>query len=99
MSDPVGCCGGIVDVPDYGIRAKRGFEPLISDDLFYRVQSMLSDRVPTTTPRQRAHPDFLLRAFVGCEFCGQGLTGSWSKGGRYCSKWRFAKARPEPDFK
>jgi hypothetical protein len=22
-----------------------------------------------------------------------------SKGARYCSKWRFANARPEPDFK
>ncbi len=26
---------GIVDVPEYGVRAKRGaFEPLISEDLF-----------------------------------------------------------------
>jgi DNA invertase Pin-like site-specific DNA recombinase len=31
-------------------------------------------------PRQRAHPDFPLRAFVRCESCGRGLTGSWSKG-------------------
>jgi hypothetical protein len=29
----------IVDVPEYGVRGKRGdFEPLISEDLFYRVQ-------------------------------------------------------------
>jgi len=34
---------GIVDVPEYGVRAKRGdFEPLISEDLFYQVQSVLS---------------------------------------------------------
>ena len=40
---------GIVDVPEYGVRAKRGdFEPLISEDLFYRVQSVLSGRVPST---------------------------------------------------
>ena len=33
---------GIVDVPEYGVRAKRGdFEPLISEELFYRVQSVL----------------------------------------------------------
>jgi hypothetical protein len=32
---------GIVDVPAYGVRAKRGdFEPLISEELFYRVQSV-----------------------------------------------------------
>ena len=73
---------GIVDVPEYGVRAKRGdFQPLLSEDLFYRVQAVLSGRVRSTTPQQRAHPDFPLRAFVRCEFCGRGLTGSWSKGG------------------
>ena len=72
---------GIVDVTEYGVRGKRGdFEPLISEDLFYRVQAVLSGRVPSTTPQQRAHPDFPLRAFVRCESCGRGLTGSWSKG-------------------
>ena len=55
---------GIVDVTEYGVRGKRGdFEPLISEDLFYRVQAVLSGRVPSTTPQQRAHPDFPLRAF------------------------------------
>ena len=30
---------GIVDVPEYGIRGKRGdFEPLISEDLLYRCR-------------------------------------------------------------
>src|SRR5919108_2062511 len=58
---------GIVDVPEYGVRAKRGdFEPLISEELFYRVQAILSGRVPSTTPRKRAHPDFPLRGFVRC---------------------------------
>ncbi len=72
---------GIVDVTEYGVRGKRGdFEPLISEDLFYRVQAGLSGRVPSTTPQQRAHPDFPFRAFVRCESCGRGLTGSWSKG-------------------
>jgi hypothetical protein len=70
-------------VPEYGVRAKRGdFEPLISEDLFYRVQSVLAGRVPATTPQQRAHPDFPLRAFVRCVSCGRGLTGRWSKGRR-----------------
>ena len=72
---------GIVDVSEYGVRAKRGdFEPLISEELFYRVQSVLSGRVPATTPQQRAHQEFPLRAFVRCVSCGRGLTGSWSKG-------------------
>jgi site-specific DNA recombinase len=72
---------GIVDVPEYGVRGKRGdFEPLISEELFYRVQAILSGRVSSTAPRHRAHPDFPLRGFVRCESCGRGLTGTWSKG-------------------
>ena len=92
---------GVVDVPEYGVRGKRGdFEPLISEELFYRVQAVLSGRLSSTTPKQRAHPDFPLRAFVRCESCGRGLTGSWSKAWRTSQpKWRFAKARPEPDLR
>ena len=72
---------GIVDVPEYGVRGKRGdFAPLISEELFYRVQAILSGRAPSTAPRKRAHPDFPLRGFVRCDSCGRGLTGSWSKG-------------------
>jgi site-specific DNA recombinase len=91
---------GIVDVPEYGVRAKRGdFEPLTSEDLFYRVQAILSGRRPSTTPKQRAHPDFPLRAFVRCESCGRGLSGScWGRSTSH-PKWRFANARPEPDFR
>jgi site-specific DNA recombinase len=33
-----------------------------------------------TQCRDRAHPDFPLRAFVRCVSCGRGLTASWSKG-------------------
>ena len=48
---------GIVDVPEYGVRAKRGdFEPLISEDLFYRVQAVLSGRLPSTTPTAARAP-------------------------------------------
>jgi hypothetical protein len=78
---------GIVDVPEYGVRGKRGdFAPLISEELFCRVQAMLAGRVPSTAPRMRAHPDFPLRGFVRCNSCGRGLTGSWSKG---CCDLRF----------
>jgi DNA invertase Pin-like site-specific DNA recombinase len=72
---------GVVDVPEYGVRGKRAdFDPLISEELFYRVQAILSGRIPSTVPRKRAHPDFPLRGFVRCHSCGRGITGSWSKG-------------------
>jgi site-specific DNA recombinase len=67
---------GIVDVPEYGVRGKRGdFEPLISAELFYRVQAILSGRVPSMTPRKRAHPDFPLRGFVRCHSAGAASPG------------------------
>ena len=66
--------------PVTGVPAKRGdFEPLISEDLFYRVQGVLSGRVPSTTPQQRARPDFQLRAFV-CAFCGHSTATTSSQG-------------------
>jgi hypothetical protein len=73
---------GIVNVPEYGVRGKRGdFEPLVSEDLFYQVQAVLLGRIASTAPRQRAHPDFPLRGFVRCEACGRGLTGSGRSAG------------------
>jgi site-specific DNA recombinase len=93
---------GIVDVTEYGVRGKRGdFEPLISEELFFRVQGVLSGHLPSTTPKQRAHPDFPLRAFVRCESCGRGLTRSWPRRRPRTQhpKCRLAKARPEPDLR
>jgi site-specific DNA recombinase len=45
---------GIVDVTEYGVRGKRGdFEPLLSEELFFRVQGVLSGHLPSTN-RSRA---------------------------------------------
>ena len=42
---------GIVEAPGYGVVGKRGdFDPLIPDDVFYRVQAILAGRVHTTGP-------------------------------------------------
>ena len=49
---------GIVDVPEYGVRNKRGdFEPLISEELFYRVQAVLAGRGPSATQPFCENPD------------------------------------------
>ena len=100
---------GIVDVPEYGVRGRRGdFEPLIPEDLFYGAQAVLSGRAPTAAPKLRSHPDFPLRNFVRCATCGRGLTGSWSKGRSVyyayyhcrpgCSGVNVAKAKLEALF-
>ena len=52
---------GIVEAPGYGVVGKRGdFDPLIPDDVFYRVQAILAGRVHTTGPHQRRRPEFPL---------------------------------------
>jgi hypothetical protein len=53
---------GIVDVPEYGVRNKRGdFEPVLSEEIFFRVQAVLSGHAPTPAPKLRSHPDFPFR--------------------------------------
>lgn len=73
---------GIIDVPEYGVQARQGdFDSLISEDLFYQVQAVLSGRARVIAgPRQRNRPEFPLRGFVRCGTCNRPLSGSYSKG-------------------
>ena len=73
---------GIVDVPEYGVRGKRGdFEPLISErPVLPRAGGAVRPRCRARPRSSGAIPDFPLRDFVRCAACGRGLTGSWSKG-------------------
>jgi DNA invertase Pin-like site-specific DNA recombinase len=72
---------GILNVRGYGVRdARADFEPLISEDVFYRVQAILTGRMEAAVPHQRRRPDFPLRGFVRCAACSRPLTASRSKG-------------------
>ena len=71
---------GVINSPEYGVSRRGDFEPLVSDETFYRTQAVLNGRVQVAGPRQRNHADFPLRGFVRCQTCGRPLTGSWSKG-------------------
>jgi DNA invertase Pin-like site-specific DNA recombinase len=71
---------GRIDSPEYGVSTRGDFEPLVSEQTFYRAQAVSQGRVQVSAPRERNHPDFPLRGFVRCETCGRPLTGSWSKG-------------------
>jgi site-specific DNA recombinase len=55
-------------------------EPIISQELFDEVQSILEGRKPTPTPKRKVNPDFPLKCFVRCESCGNPLTGGFCKG-------------------
>ena len=71
---------GVINSPEYGVSRRGDFEPLVSEETFYRAQAVLNGRVQVAGPRQRNHADLPLRGFVRCETCGRPLTGSWSKG-------------------
>ena len=87
---------GFIDVPEFGISRRGDFDQLVSEDTFYRVQSIVQGRVQVSGPRQRSRPDFPLKGLVRCEECGRSLTASWSKGrnGRYAYYhcWRQCRA-------
>ena len=90
---------GIVDVPEYGVRAKRGdFEPLISEELFYRVQAALPGRVPAQR-RSSAGARIPLREFGRCETCGGESSARGAGPVMRQRRWRVAKAQPDPDFR
>jgi len=71
---------GRIESPEFGVSTRGDFEPLISEQTFYRAQAVSEGRAHVSAPRERNHPDFPLRGFVRCEACGRPLTGSWSKG-------------------
>ena len=85
---------GIIDVPDFGVRDQRGdFDPLISEEIFYKAQAVLSGKVPVIAPWQKRRPDFSLRE--SCGVPGDALLPRTSSHLR-C---RLANAPPEPDFR
>jgi site-specific DNA recombinase len=99
---------GLIHVPEFGVSRRGDFEPLVSEETFFRVQAVLEGRIQVTGPRKRARPDFPLKGLVRCETCGKPLTASWSKGrsGHYayyhcwrqCRSVNVSKARLEGLF-
>src|SRR5262249_33066732 len=71
---------GLIESPKFRVACRGDFEPIVSEELFYRVQAVLTGRTPVVATRQRNRPDFPLRNFVRCATCNKPLTGSWSRG-------------------
>lgn len=72
---------GWVQAKGWPERARGDYEPLISEEVFYRVQKRISSKrghAKLHTRHRPEHPDFPLRRFVRCRRCGVPLTGSWS---------------------
>mgnify|MGYP003945130099 CR=1 FL=1 len=82
---------GIVYVPANKIEEEEFVEgihePLISERLFKKVQSLLERPRVKKIFRQKLKPVFPLRGFLICPFCGRRLTGSTSTGRH--AKYRY----------
>lgn len=64
----------------FGRLINGSFEPIVSPELFYRVQTVL-DGKPTNIPKYfKLHPDFPLRGTLRCELCSRRLTAGASTG-------------------
>ena len=97
---------GVIFLPKWGLKKKGAFEPIISPELFERVQAKLSGKSATSVPHRKANPTFPLRVFVRCAYCSIPLTGSKAKGkypyyfcrNRSCKKLSVTKEQMERDF-
>ena len=71
---------GRIVSPKLGEDVPGDFQPLVSDELFERVQKAHSGARAGRVERTRDHPDFPLRRLTKCGQCGTSLTASWSRG-------------------
>ena len=88
--------GWKIDVPGQ-------WEPLVSEDLWNRVQKSREERArpEATVPRKKLNGDFPLKTSVSCPECSRQISGSWSRGRtqRYayyhCTQCRGFRVRKE----
>lgn len=70
------------------LTVRGAYEPIITDDLFDRVQERMNAR---SVPHTKLNEDFPLRGSVLCAACKKPLTSGWSKGRKerypYYSCW------------
>lgn len=92
-------CGRI---EKWGIKVNGSFDPILSEELFDRVQIVLRGNMGGAAgPHLRHHPEFPLRHFMTCSHCAKPLTGSSSTGRNqryayYHCRTRGCKARSYP---
>ena len=72
-------CGRMV-AKAWNLRVKGDFTPLVSEELFDRVQDVLSGRAVATTPHKRQNEAFPMRGSLRCNVCNALVTGAKSTG-------------------
>ena len=68
----------------YGDEVQGQHTPMVTEEMFYRVQAILDGRnrnaAQALSRRSLDSADFPLRRVVTCGRCGKSFTGAWSKG-------------------
>ncbi|WP_117316093.1 recombinase family protein [Chromatocurvus halotolerans] len=71
---------GYIEYPKWNVSLRKAqFDPIISFEVFQRIQDRLNGR-PKAPARKDISVDFPLRGFVLCDECEKPLTACWSKG-------------------
>lgn len=77
---------GILTSESYPETVKGQHIPMVTEEQFYKVQSILDGRNrqnPLMPKNTRDNTDFPLRRILRCSKCGTPFTGAWSKRHRY----------------
>ncbi len=96
---------GIITSEKYPEEVKGQHVPMITEEMFYRVQNIISGRykcanLPIVPRRLQNNPDFPLRRIVKCGKCGTPMTGGWSSGRKNKHAYYFCRKRcGEPSIK
>lgn len=81
----------------YGLEVQGQHTPMISEELFYRVQAVLEGRnrnaAPALARRSLDSVDFPLRRIISCSRCGHSFTGATSQGKRLKYGYYFCSRR------
>jgi site-specific DNA recombinase len=81
----------------YGLEVQGQHTPMITEELFYRVQATIDGRnrnaAPALARRNLDSPDFPLRRIVKCSRCKHSFTAAWSKGKRARYGYYFCPKR------
>lgn len=79
LRNPIYC--GILYKEEWSAEPIKGkFETIISEKIFYLVQDILNGRKPVVVPHDFKNPNYPLKQFLRCPYCGKPLTGSTSTG-------------------
>ncbi|MBU1164461.1 recombinase family protein [Patescibacteria group bacterium] len=70
---------GWIEIKKWHIFVKGQHEPIVSEELFNKVQAIRKGWNPRKQTRNRNHPDFPLRG-IKCANCGCTITGGWTRG-------------------